>query len=57
MSLFTKKLSIEEKQQGGGPVVETSPSNAVGAGSIPGQRTKNPLALWLKDQKHRAETI
>ena len=41
----------------GGPVVETSPSNAVGAGSIPSQRTKNPLALWLKDQKHRAETI
>ena len=38
-------------------MVETSHSNAVGAGSIPGQRTKNPLALWLKDQKHRAETI
>ena len=38
-------------------MVETLPSNAVGAGSVPGQRTKNPLALRIKDQKYRAETI
>ena len=34
----------------GGPVVKTSPSNAGGAGSIPGQGTKIPHASWLKNQ-------
>ena len=35
----------------GGPVVETSPSNAGGAGSIPGRGAKIPRALQPKNQK------
>ena len=31
------------------PVVKTSPSNAGGAGSIPGQGTKIPQAAWPKN--------
>ena len=34
----------------GGPVVETSPSSAGGAGSIPGQGAKIPHASWPKNQ-------
>ena len=34
----------------GGPVVKTSPSNAGGAGSIPGQGAKIPHASWPKNQ-------
>ena len=34
----------------GGPVVNTSPSNAGGEGSIPGQETKIPHALWAQNQ-------
>ena len=34
----------------GGPVVKTSPSNAEGAGSIPGQGVKFPHALGPKIQ-------
>ena len=30
----------------GGPVVKTLPSNAEGAGPIPGQGTKIPHAVW-----------
>ena len=33
-----------------GPVVNTSPSNAEGAGSIPGLRAKIPYALWPRNQ-------
>ena len=33
----------------GSPVVKTSPSNAGGAGSIPGQGTKIPQASWPKN--------
>ena len=33
-----------------GPVIKTWPSNAGGAGSIPGQGTKIPHALWPKKQ-------
>jgi len=33
-----------------GPVVNTSPSNAEGAGSIPGLGTKIPYALWPRNQ-------
>ena len=32
----------------GGPVVETSPSNAGGAGSIPDWEAKIPRASWPK---------
>ena len=43
-----------DKQEGGdfpgGPVVKTSPSNAVGVGSIPGQGAKIPHALGPKKQ-------
>ena len=35
----------------GGPVVKTSPSNAVDAGLTPGQGTKIPHALGPKNQK------
>ena len=34
----------------GSPVVKTSPSNAGGVGSIPGQGAKIPHALWPKNQ-------
>ena len=34
----------------GGPVVETVPSSAGGAASIPGQGAKIPHALWPKIQ-------
>ena len=33
----------------GSPVVKTSPSNAGGAGSNPGQGTKIPQASWPKN--------
>ena len=35
----------------GGPVVKTSPSNAGGAGLIPGRGAKIPRALWPKKPK------
>ena len=35
----------------GSPVVKTSPSNAGGAGSIPGQEAKIPHASWPKEKK------
>ena len=41
----------------GGPVVKTSPSNADGPGSIPGQRAKIPHASWPKKPRHRAEAM
>ena len=34
----------------GGPVVKASPSNAGGAGLIPGRGAKIPHALWPKNQ-------
>ena len=34
----------------GGPGVKTSPSNARGAGSIPGGGAKIPYASWPKNQ-------
>ena len=34
----------------GGPVVKTLPSNAGGAGPIPGWGAKIPHALWPKNQ-------
>ena len=34
----------------GDPVVNISPSNAEGVGSIPGQGAQSPLAQWLKNQ-------
>ena len=37
----------------GGPVVETLPSNAEGAGLIPGLGAKIPHALWLENQDIR----
>ena len=39
----------------GDPVIKTSPSNAGGAGSIPGRRGKIPCTLQPK--KHKIETI
>ena len=37
----------------GGPVIKTSPSNAGGAGSIPGQGAKIPHASWPKNQNRK----
>ena len=43
----------------GGPAVKTSPSNAGGAGSIPGWGAKTPPALRPKNQniKHRSNIV
>ena len=41
----------------GGPVVKTLPSNAVGAGSIPGRGAKIPHASGPKKTKQKTETI
>ena len=38
-------------------LVKTLPSNAGGAGSIPGQRVKIPHTLWPKTQKHKTEAM
>ena len=35
----------------GSPVVKTPPSNAEDVGSIPGQGTKIPHAMWSRDKK------
>ena len=41
----------------GGPVFKISPSNAGGAGSIPGQGAKVPHAVWPKKLKHKTRSI
>ena len=41
----------------GGPLVKTSPSNAGGSGSIPGQGAKFPCASGPKNPKHKTEAI
>ena len=41
----------------GGPVVKTSPSNAGGAGLIPGQGAKIPHVSPPKHQKHKTAAI
>ena len=48
--LNARNKSIWLKDFPGGPVAKTSPSSAGGwAGSIPGQGTKIPHALWPKN--------
>ena len=44
------KKKIVTRDFPGGPVVKTSPSNAVGAGSIPGRGAKIPHASRPKNQ-------
>ena len=41
----------------GGPVVKTSPSNAEGVGSIPGQETKIPHAAWCSQVKNLLQSF
>ena len=41
----------------GGPVVKTLPSNAGGTGSVPGQGTKVPYTLWLKNQSIKQKQL
>ena len=41
----------------GGQVVKTWPSNAGGAGSIPGRGAKIPTCLEAKKPKHKTEAI
>ena len=49
--------SMESWDFPGNPVVKTSPSNAGGAGSIPGLGAKIPHALGPKKPKHKTEAI
>ena len=59
-TMISTKNTIKKKAPGdfpGSPVVETSPSNAGGAGLIPGQGAKIPHASGLKKPKHKTETI
>ena len=46
-----------EQRFPGGPVVNTSPSNAGSKGLIPGQGAKIPTCLSAKKPKHKPETI
>ena len=41
----------------GGPVVKTLPSNAGGAGSIPGQGEKIPHASWPQNVKQKQHIV
>ena len=41
----------------GSPVIKTLPSNARGAGSIPGRATKIPHASWPKNQRMKQNNI
>ena len=55
-SFCTAKETINKtKRKGlpGSPVIKTSPSNAGGAGSIPGRGAKIPHALWPKKQSSK----
>ena len=47
---FFSQLNANLRDLPGGPVVKTSPSNAGGAGSIPGRGAKIPHASWPKNQ-------
>ena len=48
---------MEKRDLPGSPVVKTSPSNAGGAGSIPGQGAKMPHAPQPKKPKHKTEAM
>ena len=51
-------LNLNKKiAQGTSLAVQTLPSNAGGAGSIPGWRAKIPHASWPKSQKHKTLII
>ena len=41
----------------GSPVINTLPSNARGAGSIPGRATKIPHATWATNQSMKQNNI
>ena len=41
----------------GSPVVKTSPSNAEGAGLIPGWGAKVPNASWPRKPRHKTEAM
>ena len=48
---------MEKRDLPGSPVVKTSPSNAGGSGSIPGQGAKMPHASQSKKPKHKTEAM
>ena len=50
-------MKIKDWDFPGGPVVETSPSNASGVGLIPGRGVKIPLASRPKKPRHKTEVI
>ena len=50
-------MSREKGVFPGSPVVKTSPSNAGGEGSVPGQGTKIPHTLQPKNPKQETEAI
>ena len=51
-SIMTLK-SLQRGDFSSSPVVKTSPSNAGGAGSIPGWGTKIPNAVWMQPKKKK----
>ena len=53
--LFKKKKNKTFRNFPGGPEIKTSPSNAGGAGSIPGQRVKIPLVLGPKKKNQKTK--
>ena len=59
MPLSTKPGSLKSISWDfpGSPVVKTSPSNAGGAGSIPGRGATIPHALWPENQKHKTAAM
>ena len=52
-SIMTLK-SFQRGDFSSSPVVKTSPSNARGAGSIPGWGTKIPHAVWMWPKKKKS---
>ena len=57
--MITLYAAIENQYRDfpGGPVVKTSPSNAGGAGLIPGLGAKIPYASWPEKPKRKTEAI
>ena len=50
-------LNLHQGHFPGGPVAKTSPSNAGGMGSVPGQRAKIPHGSWPKNPRHKTEAV
>ena len=55
--MFQDDLKDTSAHFPGGPVVKSSPSNAGGAGSIPGQGEKIPHASWPQNVKQKQHIV